>query len=53
MSDIPAGDYVINAMTKDGLVAREKVTIKADETAKVELKLAEKKAGGKKDKAAK
>ena len=50
MSDIPAGDYIVAAMTKDGLMAREKVTVKADETAKVELKLAEKKEGGKKGK---
>jgi hypothetical protein len=45
MKDVPAGDYVINANLKGQGNARGKVSVKAGETAKVDLTL---KAGGKK-----
>jgi hypothetical protein len=45
MKDVPAGDYVVNANLKGQGQGRGKVSVKAGETAKVELTL---KAGGKK-----
>lgn len=47
LADVPAGDYVLMARTKDKLMAREKVTVKSGEETKVDLKLKEGK-GGKK-----
>ena len=50
LADVPAGDYMLVARTKDKLQAREKVTVKAGEELKVELKLKEPGQGKKKKK---
>lgn len=50
LADVPAGDYMLTARTKDKLQAREKVTVKANEETKVDLKLAEPGQGKKKKK---
>jgi hypothetical protein len=41
LADVTPGDYVLVARTKDKLQAREKITVKAGETATVELKVKE------------
>ena len=40
LNDVPAGEYTIRAFLRGQGQARENVTVKAGETAKVELKLA-------------
>jgi hypothetical protein len=47
LADVPAGDYILMARAKDKTAARQKVSVKADETVTVELKLKEPKAGKK------
>jgi hypothetical protein len=47
LADIPAGEYVVAANAKGVGMAREKVTVKAGETAEVKLTLKEGKEGGK------
>jgi hypothetical protein len=46
INDVPAGDYMIRAFLKGSGQAREKLTVTAGETAKVELKLKKNGAGG-------
>ena len=49
LADVPAGDYLLTARVRgENLQARQKVSVKADETLTVELKLSE--SGGKKKK---
>jgi hypothetical protein len=48
LADVPAGDYMLVAQVKGVGNAREKVTVKAGETAEVKLTLKEGKPGGKK-----
>ena len=50
LADVAAGDYVLMARTKDKMQAREKVTVKAGEELKVDLKLQEPGQGKKKKK---
>jgi hypothetical protein len=47
LKDVPAGDYVVIAAMKGQGGAREKVTVKAGETAQVTLNLKERKTGKK------
>jgi hypothetical protein len=67
LSDVPAGDYILvaggagkrekgaakDASAKDAGMAREKVSVKAGETKTMDLKLGDRKEGGKKGKDAK
>jgi hypothetical protein len=46
MNDVPAGDYMVIAKQKGQGQARQKVTVKAGETASVDLKLEKGKGGG-------
>ena len=50
LADVPVGDYLLAANVKGQGMAREKVSVKANETVDVKLTLKEGKGGGKKKK---